>query len=657
MDRLWYGGDYNPEQWPREVWDEDVRLMQRAGVTVATVGVFSWARLEPRPGEYDLEWLAELLDLLHERGIRVDLATATASPPAWLVRQHPEVLPVTADGVRLGFGSRQHYNPSSPVYRHHAVRLVRALATRFGDHPALEAWHVNNEYGCHVSRDWSETTAEAFRTWLTERYGTVEALNHAWGTAFWSQGYGSFAEVDVPRAMPTYPNPTQLLDFDRFSSAALLECHLAELAVLRELTPDVPVTTNFMGFLKGVDYWSWAPHVDVVSVDHYPDPADPQSPAFAAMTADLVRSLGAGAPWLMMEQAPSAVNWRRVNAPKAPGMHRLHSLQAVARGADGIMQFQWRQSRAGAETFHSGMVPHGGQDTRVFRETVALGVELAGLADVRGTRCAAQVALLMDWDSWWALEQEARPAELSYPEVLLRWYRELWRRNVLVDLVPPTADLTGYRAVLAPATFVLSDAAVANLADVVGRGGQLLVGYQTGVVDQNVHAHLGGYLGGSGSPLQEALGVWVEEFAPPAPGSLSGSPAPSLRIDGLGGGPATAWAEVVRVRDAEVLATFAPPSPYGGLLDDHPALTRRRSGADGSGAGAGWYLATEPERLGVVLDEVLAAAGVAGVPAPAGVEVVRRGERTFVLNHTDVAQHLDLDGAPLHLAPRDGVVL
>lgn len=217
MDRLWYGGDYNPEQWPREVWDEDVRLMRRAGVTVVTVGVFSWSRLEPRDGELDLDWLSELLDLLHAHGIRVDLATATASPPAWLVRAHPEVLPVTADGVRLGFGSRQHYNPSSPVYRRHAVRLVRALATRFGGHPALEAWHVNNEYGCHVSRDYSETTAEAFRSWLADKYGTVEVLNAAWGTAFWSQAYGSFVEVGVPRAMPTYPNPTQLLDFDRFS--------------------------------------------------------------------------------------------------------------------------------------------------------------------------------------------------------------------------------------------------------------------------------------------------------------------------------------------------------------------------------------------------------------------------------------------------------
>lgn len=647
-DKLWYGGDYNPEQWPREVWDEDVRLMQRAGVTVATVGVFSWARLEPRDGEFDFAWLDDLMDLLDSHGIRVDLATATASPPVWLARKHPEMLPVTADGVRLGVGSRQHYNPSSSAYRRHAARLVRELAARYGTHPALEAWHINNEYGCHVSRDYSEESAAAFRVWLERRYGTVEALNAAWGTAFWSQAYGAFDQVGVPAAMPTYPNPGQLLDFDRFSSDALLECYLAEKEILRELSPDVPITTNFMGFLKGIDYWSWAPHVDFVSDDCYPDPADPDSAPFGALARDLMRSLGGGAPWILMEQSPSAVNWRAVNAPKSPGMHRLHSLQAVARGADGIMQFQWRAGRAGAESFHAGMLPHGGEDTRVFRETVQLGEELASLADVRGTRSAARVAMIMDWDSWWALEQEARPASLDYVAVLRTWYRELWSRNVLVDLVRPTSDLSSYAAVLAPATFVLSAEGSANLAAFVEDGGQLLVSYQSGIVDERLHVHLGGYLGG----LRDVLGVSIEEFAPPAPGSLSGTPAPALRISGLGEGGASTFAEVVRVSDAEVLATFTGPQPNGGLLDGRPALTRRRSGA-----GAGWYLATQPDNFGAVLDAVLEAAGVVGVEAPAGVEVVRRGDRTFVLNHNDHAVELTLAGEPLALPARDALII
>lgn len=619
MDRLWYGGDYNPEQWPREVWDDDVRLMRRAGVTVATVGVFSWARLEPRDGEFDFEWLDDVLDRLHAGGIRVDLATATASPPPWLALAHPEMLPVTEDGVRLSVGSRQHYSPSSAVYRRYADRLVRRLAERYAQHPALEAWHVNNELACHVQRDYSDESAAAFRGWLTERYGTVEALNEAWGTQFWSQQYGSFDEVQPPRAAPTFKNPTQLLDFDRFSSDAWLAVYRAEAAILREVSPGVPITTNLMGFFKGLDYWKHAEALDFVTDDHYPDPADPAAPMIAAATRDLVRSL-AGGPWILMEQAPSAVNWRRRNAAKPDGMHRLLSLQSVARGADGVMQFQWRQSKAGAEKFHSAMVPHAGEDSRVYRQTVELGEELASLADVVGTRQDARVAILFDWDSWWALEQDATPSDLAYPAVVLRWYRELWRRGVLVDFARPGSDLSGYAVVIAPATHVLSDAALEGLAAYTRGGGRLVVAYQTGILDEDLHVHLGGYLGA----LREVLGVRVEEFAPPAEPSLSGGDVPALEIAGLAAGTATEWGEIVRVDGAEVRSTFV-----GGMLDGLPAITRSTAGD-----GVAWYVATAPEDLAAVLDEVLDSAGVEPEVAdlPAGVEAVRRGDRLFLLN-------------------------
>ena len=619
LDRLWYGGDYNPEQWPSDVWDDDVRLMQRAGVTVATVGVFSWARLEPRDGEFDFGWLDDVLDRLHAGGIRVDLATATASPPPWLALQHPEMLPVTADGVRLSIGSRQHYSPSSAVYRRYADRLVRKLAERYGQHPALEAWHVNNELACHVPQDFSDQSAAAFRTWLQTRYGTVEGLNEAWGTQFWSQRYGSFDEVMPPRAAPTFKNPTQLLDWDRFSSDAWLAVYRAEAAILRAATPDVPITTNFMGFFKSLDYWSHAAEVDFVTDDHYPDPADPSAPMIAAATRDLMRSLGDG-PWILMEQATSAVNWRARNAAKPMGMHRLLSLQSIARGADGIMQFQWRQSKAGAEKFHSAMVPHAGEDSRIYRETVALGEELAGLADVKGARQDARVAIVLDWDSWWALEQEATPSTLSYPAILLRWYAELWRRGVLVDFVRPEGDLSRYAVVVAPGTQVLSEAAQRNLAGVSRRGGRLVVGYQTGVLDERLHVILGGYLGA----LREVLGVRVEEFAPPAEPSISGGPVSGLEIAGLAAGAAQEWGEIVRVDDAEVLSTFV-----GGLLDGLPAITRRAQGN-----GAAWYVATAPDDLAAVVDAVLSGSGVepAAADLPAGVEAVRRGDRLFLLN-------------------------
>jgi beta-galactosidase len=632
MDRIWYGGDYNPEQWPREVWDDDVRLMRRAGVTVATVGVFSWAKLEPEDGRFEFEWLDDVLDRLHAGGVRVDLATATASPPPWLALAHPDTLPVREDGVVLAVGSRQHYSPSSATYRRYADRLVRALAERYGTHPALEAWHVNNELACHVHADYSDESAAAFRTWLEQRYGSIEELNDAWGTSFWSQAYGSFAEIQPPRAAPTFRNPGQLLDWNRFSSDAWLGVYRAEAAILREITPGVPITTNFMGFFKPADYWAWAEELDFVSDDHYVDPADPLAPVVAAMSRDLMRSLGRGAPWILMEQATSAVNWRRRNAAIPPGMHRVLSLQAVARGSDGVMQFQWRQSRAGAEKFHSAMVPHTGEDSRIFRETVALGEELASLAGVVGTRLTASVAILFDWDSWWAIEQQATPAQLSYVRLVLRWYGELWRRGVLVDFAQPTGDLAAYKVVIAPGTQVLPEVAQGNLADFARGGGQLVVGYQTGVLDERLHVLLGGYLGA----LREVLGIRVEEFAPPAEPSVSGGPVPTLMMAGLGAGTAEEWGEVVRVDDAEVLATFV-----GGMLDGLPAITRRREG------GAAWYVATAPQDLAAVLDAVLTEAGVEPEVAdlPDGVEAVRRGHRLFLLNHG--AEPVDVQGTRL----------
>lgn len=636
---IWYGGDYNPEQWPEEVWDEDVRLMQRGGINFATVGVFSWAKLEPREGQFDFAWLDRVLDKLHAGGVRVDLATATASPPPWLTHRYPEVLPVTESGVRLSPGSRQHYCPSSPLYRRFAARLVTALADRYGTHPALELWHVGNEYGCHVSHCYCDVSADAFRAWLRKKYGTVEALNAAWGTAFWSQQYADFAEVYPPRAAPAFKNPSQLLDFDRFSSDELLDCFRVEAAIVRAATPDVPLTTNFLGFFKGADYWRWAQEVDVVSDDAYPDPADPDSPAYAAMTRDLMRSLRGGQPWILMEQAPSAVNWRRRNAVKRAGQQRAWSYQALARGADGILFFQWRQSVAGAEKFHSGMVPHGGTETRVWHEVERLGGELAQLSSLAGARVEARVAIAFEWDSWWSLEQPAVPAELSYVQGVFAWYRELYERNVAVDFVRTDADLSGYSVVLVPSLFSASAAALKNLDTYARAGGHLVVTYQTGITDENARIVAGGYLG----VLQETLGVRVEEFAPLAGPDLAATGAeavPTAYIAGAitAGAEATLWAEYVHARGAEVLAAFD-----GGGLDGWPAVTRNTAGS-----GTAWYVATLPNAAGrqSILRRVLDEAGVRGsLDEPvAGVEIVRRADMVFAINHGAEVVHLPLEG-------------
>ncbi len=644
---LFYGGDYNPEQWPETVWPEDVALMREAGVNLVSVGIFSWALLEPAEGKYEFGWLDRVLDLLHGGGVAVDLATATASPPPWFSAAYPSSLPMTADGVRLSPGSRQAYCPSSPEYRTAAVALAEQLATRYAGHPALAMWHVNNEYGCHVPRCYCEVSAAAFRRWLREKYQSLDALNAAWGTAFWSQRYHAWDEIHPPRATPSFPNPTQSLDFRRFSSDELLDCYRAEHDVLRRITPDMPVTTNFMAAnFDGLNYQAWAGELDLVSNDHYLRAEDPDNHIDLALAADLTRSLGGGAPWLLMEHSTSAVNWQPRNVAKSPGQLRRNSLAHVARGSDGAMFFQWRASAAGAEKFHSGMVPHAGTDTKVWREVVQLGADLRALAEIAGSRVACDVAILWDYESWWAQELDARPSvDLTYLDEIRAWHRTLWRAGITVDLVHPAADLSGYRAVFAPSLYLVTDESAANVTTYVESGGTLVVGPFSGIVDEHDHVRLGGYPGA----FRDLLGVRVEEFFPLASGQ-------TVRLSD--GGTGLVWSELAHSTSADVVASYA-----GGALDGGPAITRN---------GRAWYVGTRldgPSRASL-LARVCADAGVVATGTTPGVETVRRrstdASYLFLLNHDDrdatvAATGLDLLSGSQYagavLVPAGGVVV
>ncbi len=625
LDGLAYGGDYNPEQWPTEIWEQDVRLMRQAGVNLVTVGVFSWARLEPAPGEFDFGWLDQVLDLLHAHGIAVDLATATASPPPWLVRQHPPVQPVAARGTRLEFGSRQSYCPSSPVWREQVRRFARVMAERYGSHPAVRLWHVSNEYGDELSRCWCDESARAFRSWLERRYGSIEALNRAWGTSFWSQHYTGFDQIEPPRATTGPINPAERLDFERFSSDALRDLFLAEIEVLREVTPELPVTTNFMGVFDQLDYWEFAAAEDLVSNDAYPDPADPDSAAHAALGYSLMRSLKRQ-PWLLLESAPSAVSWREVNQPKPPGRMRLDALQAIAHGSDGVMFFQWRQARRGAEKFHSSMLGHRGEASRSYAETRALGAELARLAPVRGSVVRSEVALVMEWDSWWAQSApDSMPSQrLRWLEQARRWHQAVSGLGHAADLVRAEGPFDGYRVVLVPGLYLVTEPQAAALAGFVAAGGHLLVGPFSGVVDASDGVHPGGAPG----PLRDLLGVEVDE-----PWPLLAGETTRISLDGASF-PATIWQEALEVhRGTEVLADY-----NRGRLGGGAALTRR-----GHGRGSARYLSTVPDAAGLatILAATLAEAGLAG-HEPSPVEVVTRTDGvtdfTFYLNH-DLAPH------------------
>jgi beta-galactosidase len=632
---LRYGGDYNPEQWPEDVWDDDIRLMIEAGVNLVTVGVFSWSFLETGPGHFEFGWLDRILDKLHSAGIRVDLATGTASPPPWLTTLHPEILPVDERGTVLWPGSRQHYSPSAPAYRRYAARFVEKLAQRYGAHPALEMWHINNEYGCHTNVEFSESSAVAFRSWLERRYGDVETLNEAWGTAFWSQRYRSFAEVLPPRVAPNFRNPGQLLDYRRFSSDALLECFLMEKAILRSVAPHIPVTTNFIGAFKPVDYWKWAPHVDVISDDSYPDPYDPDATVKTALTRDLMRSLGGGKPWLLMEQATGHVQWRPTNATKSRKQLFGWSHQAIARGADGICFFQWRQSAFGAEKFHSAMLPHSGTRGRIWPLVRELGEQLGKLAPVTGTTSSAKVAILLDWSSWWAAETDAHPQTIDVLSNITEWYRALYERNVAVDFAHPDHDLAAYPVVLAPNLYLMSASTTRSLASYVEQGGTLLVTYFSGIVDEREHVHLGGYL----ADLRDALGVWVDDFAPLA---LT-EPGPStVEVGGpLGRFTGSIWSEYAHTNTAQIVAEFLDTDVAGSL-----AVTR-----NAYGRGAAWYVATQPDAagIGMLVDRLLTDTGTTPVveKLPSGVEATRRGDFLFLVNQGSGPVELDISGLDL----------
>lgn len=637
-----YGADYNPEQWPEDIWPDDVARMREAGVTMVSLGIFSWSRIQRAEGEFDFGWLDRVIELLHEGGIAVDLATATASPPPWAVAAYPEILPRDEDGIVYGQGSRQHYAPSSPVYRRLAAELVTAIAERYAGHPAVVLWHVNNEYGCHLNADYSDAARDAFRRWLRDRYGDVEALNRAWGTAFWSQRYTDFDQILPPRKAPYSLNPGQLLDFNRFTSDMLLECYLMEREIIRSAGATQPITTNFMGPFKPANYAQWAEHMDVISDDCYPDPNDPEGFRQAAFQRDLIRSLKPGVPWLLMEQATNALNWRPSNAPKAPGQMAALSAQSIGRGADGVLFFQWRQSAAGSEKFHSAMLPHAGTATRTWREVTDLGARLASLPELPAGGDDARVALVFDWENWWAVESPDHPVSFDHLEVVLRWYRALHRRHVQVDIVAPERVDGRYALAIAPTLYLLRESGARALTAFVEGGGHLVAGPFTDVVDEHDRFRPGGYL----TQLGPLLGIRLTDFGALVRPQDDGPGQRAAGFSGVfGSGTGTLFAEEIAPIDGadgvRIEAAFDDGRSAGA-----PALTARRHGE-----GTARYLATVPdeETADALAGHLLASAGVAPVVdgLPASAEAARRGDVVTVVNHGDRPVELPLDGVVL----------
>lgn len=580
--QMLFGGDYNPDQWSEEIWKEDIQLMQKANVNLVTVAVFAWANLEPEDGKYTFEWLDKIMDLLYKGGISVDLATATATPPYWLTSAHPEILPQDLHGTVLSPGSRQHWRPTSDIFRQYALRLTKKMAEHYKNHPALVSWHVSNELGCHNRFDYSDDAATGFQRWLKTQYKTLDALNTSWNGAFWSQKITDWSQIIPPRAMMTGCNPTMMLDFKRFSSDVLLEYYEAEAKILHSITPNIPVTTNLMimeNQINPVDCFKWGKHLDFVSNDHYYLP-DERHLDEMIMSAAITNGTAQKKPWLLMENSTSSVNWRKINLRKQPGEIIRDALVHVANGADGICFFQWRQSCAGAEKFHSSMLSHAGANSKQFREVCELGTALNTLTPIVGSHVEkSKIAMIYDYDSWWSWENGLLTALFDYRAEVFHWYRAALDAGISADIVGKTDNWMTYETVIFPVMILADDEITQKAEQYVKNGGTLVVTYGSGIMDNQEHVYLGGYPGA----FRTLLGIRIEEF-------VAIDETDQITLDN--GWKGTLWADDIPEveQDCEVIAQIDNSAHDRGLRGQ--AIVTRRS----VGKGTAWYIGTKLSR-------------------------------------------------------------
>ena len=586
FSRILYGGDYNPNQWPREIWAEDMDLFKKAGINSATVNVFSWAKLQPDENTYDFSELDDIIAMLSENGIDIVLATATGAMPAWMAKKYPEVTRVDFEGRRHKFGQRHNHCPNSLVWQKYAAKLAGELAKRYGSNPHVVCWHINNEYntGCYC-----ENCEKAFRVWLRRKYGTLEAVNAAWNTEFWGHTFYDWDEIVAPNDLSDgmgfgFTRKTAFagisIDYDRFLSDSLLENYKMERDAIREYDKETPITTNLMGTYKGLDYFKWTREMDIVSWDNYPAYDTPWS--LTAMRNDLMRGLK-DAPFMLMEQTPSQQNWQPYNSLKKPGQMRAQSYQTIAHGADTIQFFQLRRSKGACEKFHGAVIAHSGSgDTRVFRECAQLGEELKNLGtELLGAGNPAEVGIIFDWDNYWALEYTSGPnIDLKYVDQIHRYYKYFYEHHIPVDMIPIDGDLSRYKVICAPVLYMVKEGVAEAMEAFVEAGGTLVTGMMSGIVDQSDNVHLGGYPG----PLRRLCGIWTEETDALAPeqgntlvfgdGSQSGC--------GL-------LCDLIRLEGAQVIASYG-----GDFYKGTPAVTR-----NSFGRGTVYYVGTQPDSGGL----------------------------------------------------------
>ena len=635
-----HGGDYNPDQWPENVWKEDMRLMKLAGCNAMSVGIFAWAALEPEEGRFEFGWLDRIMDMLAGSGAYAVLATPSGSKPAWMSLKYPEVCRVNSHGLREPHQGRHNHCRTSPIYREKAQLINRRLAERYKDHPALLIWHVSNEYNGNDC--FCELCLAAWRDWLRAKYADLDQLNHAWWTAFWSHTF-----TDWDQILPVdHSICGMMLDWRRFITDQTIDFFRDEIVPLRELTPDVPVTTNFMGISTTLDYWKFAAEVDVIAWDSYPtwhEPGgDTEVACRTAFIHDVNRCMKTGKPFMLIESVPSTTNWMHVSKLKRPGMHLLSSLQAVAHGSDTVQYFQWRKGRGGAEKFHGAVVDHyGSEDSRVFGDVAEVGAALKKLDAVIGTTVRPEAAVIYDWHNRWGIDLMAGLGRdlRQYAETCIRHYRPLWSRGVPVDVIEELCDFSRHKLLIAPMLYMLRPGVAARLEKYVAEGGTLVMTYWSGIVDENDLCFLGGW---PGAGLREVLGIRDEETDATWPHERNSVVmAEDNPLAMRGRYEARDLFALIHAEGAEVLGTYG-----GDFYAGRPALTVNRHGD-----GKAYYIASRNDEsfLRDFYGRLTADLGIepvleADLPEGVTAQVRTDGERrfVFVMNFTADEQTVDL---------------
>ena len=644
FDHIVHGADYNPDQWLKypEIISEDIRLMKLACMNSATLAIFAWSAIEPYEGEYRLDWLEKIVNDLYKNGITTILATPSGARPAWLDEKYPEACRTSNTGVKQQHGKRHNHCMSSPIYREKVANIDRVLAQRFKDNPAVKMWHISNEFSgecfCDICKD-------NFRKFLRNKYhNNIEELNEQWWTAFWSHTYTSFDQIEPPSPIGEDAVHGQNLDWKRYCTYQTCDFLDAEIKVLREVTPNIPVTTNLMGTCQSVDYWKLSSRLDVVSWDSYPQFHNPNYDDADLATEfglrhDLTRS-HLHKPFMLMESTPSCVNWTQVNKMKRPGMHYLASLQAVAHGSDSVQYFQWRKSRGSSEKFHGAVVDHeGSENTRVFKEVAKLGADLKKLDEIVGTDTKSDVAIMYDWEISWAISDfQGYNDRRNYEETVRSFYGSFFNHASNVDFIPRDGDLSKYKMIIAPMMYLVSQETVDRLEEYVKSGGTLICTYMSGYVNENDLCWLGGFPTGK---LRKVFGIWAEELDALHKDEKVACEYTQNDLGLEGSFECFDLCEVIHPEGAKIIAEYRSQF-YSGM----PCVT-----VNNYGRGKAYYIAArqskaELERLVCAISDERGITRIVPDDLPHGVKVISRtdyeNEYVFVTNYTTECVSVDI---------------